>query len=373
MSGFLKHYAYPVATLSGSIIGVGFLSLPYIAVKVGIWPMLFYFAVLSLIMVCLHAIFGRISLKTPDFKRWPGFVGFYFGDKAKKVVSVLQIFGTFGVLLAYLIVGSQFLKEIFSPAIGGSLFAYVFCYFAVLSAVSYFGVKVTSRIVFWALLLLVFSIILVFYQGFEAMHWSNIFASSFNLDFSNALLPYGAIIFSLWGTGLIPEVEEMVRGHKQSLKKIIVISTLIPAVFYLAFMFLVLSISGASTTESALSGLGNFLGRGAVLAALFMGVITTFNGFLAQSTLLKKIFIYDLNVKKFPAWAMVCLTPFVLFLLGINSFIWVISFIGGIFLSIDGIIILLMYKKIGGKNIIIYPLALIFILGIIYEIVYFTR
>jgi len=34
---------------------------------------------------------------------------------------------------------------------------------------------------------------------------------------------------------------------------------------------------------------------------------------------------------------------------------------------------LLMYKKIGGKKAVIYPLALVFLLGIIYEIIYFVQ
>jgi hypothetical protein len=50
-----------------------------------------------------------------------------------------------------------------------------------------------------------------------------------------------------------------------------------------------------------------------------------------------------------------------------------VSFIGGILLGIDGIFILLMYKKIDGKKIIVYPLSLVFLAGIIYEIVYFIK
>jgi hypothetical protein len=46
---------------------------------------------------------------------------------------------------------------------------------------------------------------------------------------------------------------------------------------------------------------------------------------------------------------------------------------GGVLLGIDGILILLMYKKIGGKPLIILPLSIIFFLGIIYEIIYFIK
>ena len=63
----------------------------------------------------------------------------------------------------------------------------------------------------------------------------------------------------------------------------------------------------------------------------------------------------------------------ILFLLGLNSFIGMISFVGGVLLGIDGIMILLMYKKIGGKKYLIYPLSLVFLLGIVYEVVYFVK
>ena len=57
---------------------------------------------------------------------------------------------------------------------------------------------------------------------------------------------------------------------------------------------------------------------------------------------------------------MTCFTPMILIFIGIKSFIPFLSFTGGVFLGIDGILILLMYKKIGGKNIVIYPLSWFF-------------
>ena len=114
------------------------------------------------------------------------------------------------------------------------------------------------------------------------------------------------------------------------------------------------------------------LGDGLTSVALFIGVITTFIAFIAQGLLLKKIFIYDMGVKEFPAWVLVCFTPLILFLLGFNSFINLISFVGGILLGIDGLLIMLIYKKIGGRPTVVYPLMLVFILGIAYSVIYFT-
>jgi len=81
--------------------------------------------------------------------------------------------------------------------------------------------------------------------------------------------------------------------------------------------------------------------------------------------------MFDLGIKKWQSFVIACFVPLILFLIGLKSFIPILSFTGGILLGIDGILILLMYKKIGGKNIIIYPLSLIFILGAIYQICFF--
>lgn len=368
---FFKQYVLPVATLSSSIIGVGFLSLPYIALKVGVWAMVFYFIVLTVLMMFLHIIVGKISLKTPDFKRWPGFVGYYLGNIPKEVMMVLIVFGIMAVMLVYLIIGSQFLSVVLAPFFGGNILTYVLLYFAVTSIFIYLGVKAISRVDFLALLLLLAILLLIVFKGLPYIDLQNLNIFPQENFKSSWFLPYGALLFSLWGAAFIPEVEEMVRGNKKALKTIVIVSTLITAIFYFLFTFLILSITGNGTTESALVGLGGYLGKGVMSVVLCMGVITTFIAFIAEGLLLKKIFMYDMGVKHFPAFVFTCFAPLILFLLGVNSFIPLISFIGGVLLSIDGILILLMYKKIGGRNIIIYPLVIFFILGIAYELFYF--
>ena len=134
-----------------------------------------------------------------------------------------------------------------------------------------------------------------------------------------------------------------------------------------------LGITGDKTTESALTGLKDVLGGWVLTAGLFVGAAVIFNAFISLGLILKKVFVYDLGIKKIHAVIIVCTLPLILFLLGVRAFIPLISFIGGMFIGIDGILILLMYKKIGGRRIIIYPLFLIFLLGIIYQIVYFIK
>src|SRR3989344_4176735 len=365
-----RNYVYPIATLSGSIIGVGFLSLPYITLRVGILPMIFYVILLTGIIVVLHVIFGQVCLNTPDYKRFPGFAEFYLGKWAKYTILASVVFGSFGLFIVYFILGKQFLTAIVPP-FAGNVWWYVAGYFGLGMACIYFGIKIVSRAVFWALALLLVVFFIIGARAFSYLNLESIFlnAPSFFGDWKTMFLPYGIVVFSLWGAGLIPEIEEMVAGNKWSLKRIIITATIIPAAEYLIFIFLILGISGTYTTESALTGLKGFLSPGIFGAALSIGLITIFNAVAPQGLFLKETLMYDLGIRHFPAWLITCLTPMFLFLLGFNSFIFLISFIGGVFLGINGIFILLMYRKIGGKKIIVYPLALVFILGIMYEIV----
>jgi amino acid permease len=379
LADFFKKYVYPVAVISGSIIGVGFFSLPYIALKSGTWIMLLYFFILTGVVLTIHLIFAEISLKTPDFKRFPGFVKYYFGKYAQAFSLFSTILGYYGVLLIYLIVGSEFLANILQPYFGGSNTLYAIIYFLFASCVIWFGIKAVSKIELLVLSILFVSVIFIFAKGILQSGFSNIFL--FSPDFSsngfglksvsNLFLPYGAILFSLWGAGLIPEAEEMEADNKKSIKKIVLTATLIPAIFYVFFTFLILSITGLQTTEFALTGLKDFLGENLSLIVFFIGIASTITACVAQGLTLKKVFAYDLKVKNWQAFIMTCSVPMILYLLGLKSFISLISFIGGVLLGIDGIFILLMYKKIGGKRIIIYPLSFIFLLGIVYQVFYF--
>lgn len=372
-SGLFKKYIYPTAVLSGSIIGVGVFSLPYIASRTSIWLVTGYLAVLTLVIILINTIVGEIALKTPDFKRIPGFVGFHLGKWAEAVSLTTAILGGFGVLLVYLIVGGNFLTNALSPIFGGSELLYVIIYFIFAGIFIYSDIKAIAKVELGAIILLLLTLLIIFIKGFASIKLGNIFIGNWDLSVKNFFLPYGPIIFSLWGVGLIPEVEEMLRGNKKNIKKIITASVLITAAIYFLFIILILGITGVKTTESALVGLKTLFGGWILSAGFFVGAVVIFNAFISLGLILKKVFIYDLGIKKIYTVIIVCLLPLILFLLGVRSFIPIISFIGGIFLGIDGILILLMYRKIGGKRFIIYPLALVFLTGIIYELVYFIK
>jgi len=367
----VKRSIYALSIISGTIIGVGLFSLPYITLKVGILPILGYFFVLGILVIIVHYLFAEVSIKTPDFVRFPGFAKIHLGNWGKNIALASNILGLLGAILAYLIVGGEFLTDLLGPVFGGQNLLYTLFYFVIGAALIYFGIKAIAKVEFWGLVLFFIILIFIFFKGFPLIQIKNLFPTP-NLFY--LFLPYGPILFSLWGAALIPEAEEILKENKKLLRKIIPISILIPIFVYLFFIFLILGICGGDTTQTALTGLKDFLGSGPFYLLLFFGLLTTFTSFITLGLTLKKIFWYDLKLEKKLSWFFTCFIPLILFLIGIKSFIVVISAVGGIMLGVDGILIILMYKKINPqKKALVYPLIFIFALGILYEIIYFLK
>ena len=337
-----RNYIWPIATLSGGIIGVGFLSLPYVALQVGMGWMLLYFAIFTALVIWIHVMFGEIALQTPDFKRFPGFVGFYFGKPVEAIALVLLNVGSYGALLVYIIVGSQFLATIF----GGTILWWAVAYFLAAAFMVLVGIRFISKIEFWALVTLLAALALILFKGFGHVSTMHFAVPAAVTGFRGLFLAFGPLVFSLWGTGLIPETEEMMPGHKERLKKVIIISTLIPAIFYLAFTVIILGITGGQTTEAAFTGARAVLGDGIISLAVLMGVVPTFVSFITQGLILKKSYKYDLGIAEFPAWVFAVFPAMMLFLIGITQFIGIISFIGVFLLPIDAVLIVIMYLRI---------------------------
>jgi len=367
----LKPFIYSVSTLSSTIIGVGLFSLPYITLKMGFWSMIGYFLVLGTLVLLIHYFFGELSLATPDRKRLPGFAKIYLGNWAEKLAYFSIILGIFGAILAYLIVGGEFLESFLAPFFGGGNLFYTIFYFVLGAVAIFFGIKFISKIEFWGLILFFVVLIFVFLKERFLINIGNLFLAQETKDF---FLPYGPVLFSLWGATLIPEVEEMLGKDKKLLKKAIILATFIPIIIYLFFIYIILGICGFQTTESALTGLRNFVGEEIVMLMLFFGILATFTSFISMSLTLRNVFWYDLKINKNLAFLVVCFFPLFLFLVGIKRFIPIISVVGGVMLGIDGILILLMYGKIRPeKKFLTYPLILVFLAGILYEIIYFIK
>lgn len=376
-----KNFLYAFSTLTGTIIGVGFFSLPYITSKVGFLVMLFYFIILGAVGTLVHLLYGEIALRTKGLHRLPGYAGKYLGRGGKIISLLAAILGGFGALLAYLIVGGQFLFSFLNPLFGGSDLIYTLIYFLGGAILIYFGIKSIAQIEFFALILFFMVLFFILWRGFPLIEIKNLFV----FDRAYLFLPYGPVLFSLTALALVPEIKEMLKDNPKNLKSVIPLAIFVSALTYLFFIFLILGITGQSASIEAVAGLKNFLNGDLMALVFFFGVLTTFTSFITLGLTLKKVFWYDLKLPKDLSWFLACFTPFILFFLGFKNFITVVSLTGGVMLGLDVILIILVYLRAKTKGDLVpayefsfprpllYCLILFFILGIIYEAVYFIR
>lgn len=364
-----KKIIYAVSVLAGTIIGVGIFALPYATFRAGTWVMLGYFVILGAITILVHHIFGELSLITPDQKRLPGFARIYLGVWGERVSFVSSIVGMLGSLLAYAIVGGGFLSQLISPYFGGNYFIYVMTFLAIGSIFIFRGIKAISKLEFFSVVLFLVILLAAFFIGKPFLNTANLFHPS---NLSQLFLPYGIILFSLWGAALIPEIEEILGESKKLIRIVVPVSIIISVLIYLFFIYLVLGITGQNTTPMAIDGLKSVLGGKFMALMFFFGILTTFTSFVTIGLTLEKIFWYDLKIKKFLSWALTCFFPLALFIAGFNNFLTIISLIGAIMLGIDGSMILMMYERVTKKKAILL-LAAVFVLGIVYEVIYFLK
>lgn len=363
---------YAFGIIAGSIIGVGFLSLPYVAARVGLPTMIGFFIFLGIFAIIEHLIFAEVAVHTPDYMRFPGFAKHYLG-KPGEIFSYVTTLGTsFFSLLAYMLVGGEFLNELLAPYFPHiSQMQYSLIYFGLGALLIYVGVEIICKISLFTVFL--FLGILGVISVAVAPHFNLANLAVKTGGVADLLLPYGAIVFALWGLGLIPEAEEFLREDKKDLRRIVPLAVLIPFVVYIFFTVLILGVSGANVTESAIVGLKGTIGPNVYVLALILGIISTFNAFVSMGLTLKKVLNYDLKVKKIFSWLLVCAIPVAMYFLGLRSFLTVTSFIGGVVMGLEGLMILLMYKKLHPENFTIWPLSIIFILGIGSQIILFLK
>lgn len=369
MRDFLK----ALAVLVGTIIGVGIFALPYLASKAGFFITIFSFLIISFVVIAVYLIFAQVCLGTKTTHRLPGYVEKYLGSNWKIFSFLIIICGMVGACLAYLVVGGEFLKFLFNSYLGENNLAYSLIFFFLASFLIFRDIKAISQIELFLVFVLLFILFIFFFKAlpfidlnyFKTINWHYLF------------LPYGVIIFSLWGSSVIPEIKEMLQGDEQKLRKVIYSAMTISVLAYLFFIFIIFGACGGSTSQEAISGFVTRVGDGIIKFGFLFGVIACFTSFLTLGLTLKKVFWYDFGLSKNLSWFIACFLPLFLFLIGIQQFINIIGLTGALAVGSECIIIVFLYRAFLKKkykkkmNPLLYLLPVLFILGIVCQLIYF--
>ncbi len=341
MTPFLKALAILIAT----IIGVGIFGLPFVASRAGFILFAIYMLVILGIAIISHLMYAKVCLNTPGKKRFPGYVKQYIGPRAAKFSMVSMCIGMYGAQLAYLIVGGQFFYNLLSPYFGGNILLYTFIYFILASALIYTGIKGISVVEFFVVIL--FAIIII---AFAVRLLPLVEVNNLSLINTKAVfLPYGIVLFALWGSSIIPEMKELLEKKKKSLNKAIVIGLIWAAALYLIFSGAVVGFCGNDTGSEAFSCLNTKLGGGIAQIGYLLGAITCFSSFILLGLTVKKSFHYDYKWPKHIAWAIASIVPFLLYFAGLKNYINIIGMTGAVTIGIEGVLSFFLFKKLQEK------------------------
>lgn len=371
-----KNYLLAVATLMGTIIGVGLFAMPFVINKSGVAPLFIYLIALAVIQYFLHLLFAEVILSTKDNHRLPGFMEKYVNKKSKKLAFLVDIIGAYGSALAYIIIGGLFLHQLLNPYFSHSVFFYSTVLFGLVSLIAWFDLKMIAGTELVLTAFLIMAIGLIVWRGFGHIQLANYHL----LEWQNIFLPYGPIFFAVGGGAAIPEVCRLLVHEKEKIKSAIFWGTFIPAGLMLIFVLAILGITGAKTSPDTLAGLSLVLNDGVITFSLIFGILAIITSYVVVAQATEEVYQWDYKLNNKLAWFLACFIPYFLYALGWTNLIKVVSFTGAITGGLAGIILIWLVFKVKANpervsvinNKLTKPLAyflsLLFILGVVYEV-----
>lgn len=339
-----KNFFYATAALVGTMVGVGVFGVPFSFAKAGFGVGFLLLLLTGFLTLIVDMMFGEIVLRTKERHQTVGYAGLYLGPAWKRAMFFAVVLSIYAAMLAYIIISGDFLSNFLSPFFYLSHTAYSYFFAVILSFLLLLGIKRVSMVELILTTLFVSVVLIVFGFGIPKINLDNL--KTFNPEFW--FLPYGVLLFAFAGMSAIPIQKEILRGEENKLKKSILWSVLMVGVLYLLFAFTVVGISGDVTSPDAITGLFDFLGNKIVVLGSIFGVLAVGTSFLMLGSALDEVFRWDYGLKKGWSWLLTVLPPFVLFLIGLRTFIDVISLAGS--LAIGLILLILIFTYIAAKS-----------------------
>ncbi|MBT3817470.1 MAG: hypothetical protein HOE80_02615 [Candidatus Magasanikbacteria bacterium] len=357
-----------VALIVSGTIGAGVLGIPYAVAKVGLIPGIIYIIVLGLLMMGLNLLLADITNYTTKNAQLTGLAEKYLGKKAKWLMTVLFYSTLVGAQVIYLIGEGDALTAM----LGGSPFLWSIVFFSVTTFIILLGLKGIKTIEFVLMFCILFVVLLI-------AGWAAPYMSTESLGFINMsaiLFPYGVILFAFHGTNAIPEARLLLKNKPKLFRKSVILAAAIVIITYTLFACIVVSVTGVHTTEIATIGLGEKIGPIMILFGNIFAVLAMATSYLLIGLSMRDALHWDFRVSKTLATTLTISVPLLIFLAGATHFIRVMDFVGGVFVSLEGILLLFIYLevlkkmrlKVGRRLWFVILLFIVFSFGAIYSI-----
>lgn len=369
---YMSKFIQAVCILSGMIIGVGMFGIPFSFVQAGFLLGTFELIILTGCVLLFHLFYADIVLRTHESHRLPGYVRLYLGRGYARFAWYSTVFGIFGTLLAYIVLGGAFLNAIFgyfSVVLGNVSSALLFSVIGSAVALTSFRKKMIINSVITVLLVL--TIIVFVAVLMPRIEWNNF--SGFHFD--HAFFPYGILLFALSGGIVIPDVIAFLGKKRDRVTRAIVIGTLLPAFLYFLFAFVIVGSSGSATSQDAISGISSIASSSLILLGSIVGFLTVITSYIVLSASAQSLLRLDVSLRAPIPWFLVSTLPLGLFFLGWHDFLSIVGVVGAFAMGVDFLLVIFLHHNLAQKEnggMIIrswweYPLYAIVILGMLNE------
>lgn len=351
-------------TLAGTIIGAGVFALPYVVGKLGAVTGLFYLCGAALVYYTLHRMYAAVVVTSGTAHDFAGLARANL-SRGPAFLATLAVVGELSfTLVVYLALVPAFLALVFPM----TPLSYVLLFWTFGSLFIFARLTWQGFAELLGMFLVAAIVGVVLLAGGDRSFMTPAFLP---LDVKTAFLPLGALLFAFMGrSAIIPLVREWRAVRKSfSLPRALLAGTFIPVLLYAVFVFAVLRLTPTVAPE-ALNSLG-FLPSAVLVALGLMGFITLWTSYFMVGANLKDILHLDLNAPSWLAALFVLVFPLAAYLGGFHTFFDVITFTGSIFLALDGLFIIWMWRRVFPSHrfrALGVPLALVFVAALGYEL-----
>ncbi len=380
MRHFYQRFLLPVGLLAGAIIGAGIFALPYIFDRAGIAAGFFYLAVGGSLYALLHLLYADVILRTSGEHRFVGYTRIYLGLSAGRIATLMTIMGMVFTLTVYLVLSVSFLNLLFA----GAPLTKVVLFWIIASAAAFLNIRKLVFSEFVVTLAKLCIVALLFALGIYAFIEK---PASLNLptDFHTLFFPIAPILFAMSGRVAIPALVKYFRVSRDArdytaMRRAITWGTMLPVFVYALFIFGVLGLSG-EVSEDAVAGLTYSLSPAILMLVGSLGLLSLWGSYIAVGADAIASLAYDFKMPRVVRSALVVGLPLLLYGSGFTNFFNLVGFVGGVFLGLEGIFILLMWMRSrasGGDTLLkkVHPLAiasgfLLLTAALVYESVVF--
>ena len=332
-----KKVFLPIGLLAGAVIGGGMFSLPFIFAQVGFLKGLLYLVGVVLLMTTTYLMYADVILKTRGTHNFVSLNDFYLGDLGRFFSVAVSLITMILVLFIYLVLASRFV----GPLI-------VLPFWLLGSVAIFFSLRRLAVIEFLTSLLIVFIIAIIFIWSLPHFSFES-FKSIFDGQYTASLfwLPIGPLLFAFAGRAAILE---LILYSKKNVKETIINSFFAISVVYILFVLSVLFLTGGVVGDDTISSLAGHLPKLLMFLVTVMGLVALWHVYIILGFDSCNILVVDLKWPKLISGLVVVIVPILLYLLGSNNFLVLISLVGGIFAAIENILIVLMWFKLKSKK-----------------------